>query len=526
MTIRTDLGNTRESARRIRVERAGHITKTDVQRALEIALTLPLNLASSEVTNVLPTAHGGTGTDTPTPHALQLGAGANALTQLLMGAGTVLAGAAGADPLPTATPTLGVAGNTKGTLTLAGNTSGSGTLQPQAAAGSSVNWTLPALTGLIALANAASSTAVTGNTKTYAAADVTGAIVKRSNSGTHMIDTLPGTGGAGVLAANTLLTIKNEDTTAVLMFKVGSGANLDGVSTTTIYVGPGQSVTFYSDGSNYLSLGKPPRCKLAGNISLFVSSAGLDTNSGLTAADAWLTGTNAWNVLRDKFDLAGFTITVNIAAGTYTQFLAIGPLTGQSSRTACIFVGSIAGPTSYIFSNTTGIPVGVASGAKLWIRGIRMTGTTSHNCVVTDVGSELSIDKVDFAGTGAASSDFYLTNYGYVSVDGGYTFSSAAATDSHMTVAGFGYLQAQGVNTYTFLNGSPYNYAGSGFVRFDFLGFVNHRNATWDTSSGATVTGKRYAGNGNSVCHGAGVGANYFPGNAAGTVGGGAYYDA
>lgn len=48
-TVRTDLGNTKESARRIRVEPFGSITETDVQEALEQIASLPFTVVSTPI---------------------------------------------------------------------------------------------------------------------------------------------------------------------------------------------------------------------------------------------------------------------------------------------------------------------------------------------------------------------------------------------------------------------------------------------------------------------------------------------
>lgn len=84
---------------------------------------------------------GGTGRTSLTDHGLLVGAGASAVTQLSAAVdGTLLTGrGVSLDPSFSATPTLGIAGTTKGTLALAGNTSGTVTIQPAAAAGT---WSL------------------------------------------------------------------------------------------------------------------------------------------------------------------------------------------------------------------------------------------------------------------------------------------------------------------------------------------------------------------------------------------------
>lgn len=99
-------------------------------------LTCSAASLTADVSGTLPVANGGTGATTLTDGGVLIGNGTGVVTQLAVAAaGTVLGGVASSDPAFTATPTLGVAGTTKGTLAFAGNTSGTVTLQPAAAAG-------------------------------------------------------------------------------------------------------------------------------------------------------------------------------------------------------------------------------------------------------------------------------------------------------------------------------------------------------------------------------------------------------
>lgn len=97
--------------------------------------------AFTNISGTLAVGQGGTGQTTLTNHGVLIGAATSAITQLAAAAaGTFLTGqGASSDPSFSATPTLGIAGTTKGTLSLAGNTSGVVTVQPAAAAGT---WSL------------------------------------------------------------------------------------------------------------------------------------------------------------------------------------------------------------------------------------------------------------------------------------------------------------------------------------------------------------------------------------------------
>jgi hypothetical protein len=101
---------------------------------------------TSEVTNTLPVANGGTGRATLTSNAILLGSGTGAVGQVSPGgAGTVLIGSSGA-PVYSMAPTIGASGASSGTIALAGVTSGAVTIQPQNAAGT-YNFNLPTTAG-------------------------------------------------------------------------------------------------------------------------------------------------------------------------------------------------------------------------------------------------------------------------------------------------------------------------------------------------------------------------------------------
>lgn len=77
------------------------------QLASVVANTATWVFLGSDVSPINDVPHGGTGRSTLTDHGVLVGAGVNAITQLAVGAtGTVLAGATGADPAFTASPSV------------------------------------------------------------------------------------------------------------------------------------------------------------------------------------------------------------------------------------------------------------------------------------------------------------------------------------------------------------------------------------------------------------------------------------
>ena len=130
---------------------SGTVTLQPASTAGTWSLTLPTTAGSANQflqtngSGVTTWASGNSGTVTSVTGSAPLASSGGATPNLSLtgAAGQVLGGAS---PAFTATPTLGVAGTTKGTLSLTGNTSGTVTVQPAAAAGT---WslTLPTTAG-------------------------------------------------------------------------------------------------------------------------------------------------------------------------------------------------------------------------------------------------------------------------------------------------------------------------------------------------------------------------------------------
>jgi hypothetical protein len=94
---------------------------------------------AAAVTGTLPVANGGTGLATITTRGLLVGQGTSPVVSLACASGWIWLGQGAADPICSATPTLGLAGTTTGKVLLSGVTSGVVTIQPANAAGT---WSL------------------------------------------------------------------------------------------------------------------------------------------------------------------------------------------------------------------------------------------------------------------------------------------------------------------------------------------------------------------------------------------------
>jgi hypothetical protein len=363
-----------------------------------------------------------------------------------------------------------------------------------------------------------STSIVTGASTTYTAAQ-TNVLVQRTNSGSPMSDTLPGT-SPGILPANTLLTITNNDTAGILSIKAGTGATLKGIlpSTGFIYVCPGQQISFYSDGTNYWPLIQPVRCKFKTNESIFINaSTGLSTNDGLTSSTALPDINTAYTFAQAVFDL---NITFSVANGTYPAVNLSGLIPGSfanaTTNTNVLFVGNASTPTNVVINTSTANNAWSMSDAYGLINGFSLSNSIGHD-FQADLSSQVFLENIAFSQTGVHENHIVSAHSSLVYIIGNLSITSNAGCS--WIVASFASIETlnlSGTITIT-LTGTPGWNTAFACTQYPSAIVIN----TTTTFSGA-ATGVRYSAGINANINTGGGGANFFPGNAAG-VGGGVY---
>jgi len=279
------------------------------------------------------------------------------------------------------------------------------------------------------------TSAVTGASATYTSAQ-NGLLLERSNSGAAMIDTLPGT-SPGVLPANTFITVKNNDTAGVIAINVGSGATLKAQVATTgyVYICPGQSVSFYSDGSNYWAINQPPTCYLKAATTFFaVSSGGSATNHGLTSAFPLDSLTDAYALAQSVFN-AGLlnpstqAVTIQDATGTcsYAAQTFVNRIPGQGETNTqkgifpVIILGNTTTPTNCTMASSTNAfgALQVNGDASLLVEGFSISTTTQGNGLYVN-RAWVAYKAMDFGS--AAVNHIAATHMAHVEIAGNYTW--------------------------------------------------------------------------------------------------------
>jgi hypothetical protein len=238
----------------------------------------------------------------------------------------------------------------------------------------------------------------------------------------------------------------------------------------------------------------------------YVDTAGDDANDGLSSGSPFATLPHACAVVA-TLNMNGKNVTIHLADGTYSGYLTLPDVEGQGTA-ALTIQGNTSTPANVVYQS--GI---VADGIKArWqLDGFKIDGPLysmrAANYAV------LFFKRLDF---GAATNGHINANSGgLVRCNGNYTISSGAVGHFYMEQGGMVYASGYTVT----LTGTP---AFSGAFCYQVPGGSNVR-ANGNTYSGA-ATGKRYDIQLNAVCAVLGAGANYFPGNAAGTTATGGQY--
>lgn len=378
-----------------------------------------------------------------------------------------------------------------------------------------------AITGTNPLTIAATeaSATVTGTNTTYTSAQAS-TVVNRSNSAAAMSDTLPGT-SPGVLPAGTVVTVSNVDTSAILSIRPGSGAMLKTSTTATgfSYLCPGQTASFYSDGSNYWAINFPSRCVLKAATTIFVAASGSNANDGLTASTPLADASFAWTLVGNNFDLAGITptaITISLAAGTYPQMTLTGSLVGSvlSRNTNNVLLqGDTVTPANVKIADTGSVGFAAVQvyNAAVTITGFQITSTNNSD-IIADFNSDVVFQNLDFHGV-RSGLNHVISEYGSrVSVAGNYTISSGAGC--HWIAGNGGSIETTGAVTPTITLTGTIAWA-SGFACSQYVSNIVVQGPL--TFSGS-ATGPRFRALLNGIINSNQVTCTGFPGNSAGTT--------
>jgi hypothetical protein len=353
---------------------------------------------------------------------------------------------------------------------------------------------------------------ITGAAHLYAASDA-GNATWRANSGTAMIDTLPGA-TVGALPAGWSGTIVNTDPTGLLAIQAGAGSTLtgSGVSNGSLVLGPGQKALLTGDGTNYQCWGAPTRAKLTANTTLFVSASGSDaTGAGVTIGSAFATAGHAYSWAQQVLDLNGFQLTISIGAGTFPACNAFGPIVGQNSPV--IFNGSGFSSTTISVSNNAA--VNAQSGSSIQPQNMTVIASGAPAVGLNAGGSSSLLPSFLFVGPGmnigsCAGLQMQASYGGQIVLLNSYMISGSS--EVHWGALSSGAIINGNTPITITLTGAPAY--SSAFAAA--LAASNIDPANFITFVGS-ATGSKYTISANGSINTNGAGTSYLPGSTAGT---------
>jgi len=240
----------------------------------------------------------------------------------------------------------------------------------------------------------------------------------------------------------------------------------------------------------------------------YVRTDGSDSNTGLinSAGGAFLTLQKAVTTIQ-ALDRSIYDVTASIGAGTFTGGVSVsgwGPGTGS-----IYFTG--AGATT-IISTTSATCIFVSGGAKIIPAQMKLQTTTGGNCIHAYGGFVTLGAGIEF-GACAGTAQVVSQSGGTVEMDVAYTISGNATY----------HLYCDNSSIYT---GSTKTVTASGARAFTTFAVSIATGVIFGASGtySGTFTGTRYSATLNSVINTFGGGANYFPGNVAGSTATGGQY--
>jgi hypothetical protein len=256
--------------------------------------------------------------------------------------------------------------------------------------------------------------------------------------------------------------------------------------------------------------GSVAREVLTANRTYYVATTGNNSNNGLTAGTPFLTTQKAIDVCAATLDFAGYTVTIQIADGTYTSGTSIKAMVGMASPASLVVQGNATTPANVLINVSGGIPFTVSGPqTQCYIKNLKVQGSIAFNVLF----GTLYWSGVVF---GACSAYHFNANKALIMFQGsgGYTIAGGAAT--HLYATSGSLFWCEGVGTVT-LSGTP------AFTTFVIADNTTNVRINGNTYSGG-ATGSRYSVSANAVIFTNGGGATYLPGNTAGAASTGGLY--
>jgi hypothetical protein len=249
------------------------------------------------------------------------------------------------------------------------------------------------------------------------------------------------------------------------------------------------------------------RMSLSSNMTFYVSTAGSDTVGSGLYADPWATIQHAWTMITSYYDLNGFTATIQLFDGTYTSGLnAIGTPVGGN----IVIQGNSSNIGNVILNSSSDVIT--SNNSIVTIQYLTIEGGSTVS-LFADNGGGIFFNNIAFAA--CTGPHIWANRGGFVRANGNYSITGNAS--NHWLAQGNGVITVDSI-TITVSAGLTFS---NTFASALMGGYIECYSNTFSTT---TATGIRYISNLNGVINTNGGGANYLPGNSAGSTATGGQY--
>lgn len=251
----------------------------------------------------------------------------------------------------------------------------------------------------------------------------------------------------------------------------------------------------------------PRREVLTANRTYYVRSDGSDSNSGLadTSGGAFATLGKALAVVA-TIDFNGFTVTIQLRDGTYTGALTVPFTVGQAQASSLIIAGNASTPGNTKVTSP-GSTITVPPGARCRLQNFELEATGVALTVqgMAEIHTGMRFGNAGYAMIDAQGSCFVTGNYSVV-----------GSAQRRVSARRNGFYNEE-FRTITYVGTPAFSTAN---VQAQQGGVIA---SAASTQSGA-ATGARYSAITNGVVISGGGGANFYPGDVAGSVSTGGQY--
>jgi len=247
------------------------------------------------------------------------------------------------------------------------------------------------------------------------------------------------------------------------------------------------------------------REKLTAGRNYYVRTDGSDSNNGLanTAGGAFLTIQKAIDTIWKTIDTQGFSVAVNVGAGTFT-----GTVAAYSEHVGGGSISIIgAGMASTTISTTSANCVVAYFGARLSVSGMKLQTTTSGSCLLAGLQGQIDFNNIDFGACAGSHCDAVEDGL-ILSSSGTYTISGGAISHWHSHNS---YAKIKVSFCTITLTGTP---AFSAYFAGVAAGLIECVSNTFTGSA----TGQKFYAHLNGYIYAGTEDLNYLPGSTAGTV--------